>query len=162
MSTEADALTAIAALIADIRTANGSETEAGADVRLSPIFATPADDADWQTLIYTSREFYGGKPEEDAGIDGGQRIYQLSLDINIDAYRRLDGSLAAAAHHAAQIKADVRTAMLPRSGRLLLDGVLVGAIRYLGNELIAEALSSGVLGIRTRVRVIAQQTVTHN
>ena len=52
--------------------------------------------------------------------------------------------------------------MLPRSGRLLLDGVLVGAIRYLGNELIAEALSSGVLGIRTRVRVIAQQTVTHN
>lgn len=160
MSTEADALTAIAALIADIRTANGSETEAGADVRLSPIFATLADDADWQTLIYTSREFYGGKPEEDAGIDGGQRIYQLSLDINIDAHRRLDGSLAA--HHAAQIKADVRTAMLPRSGRLLLDGVLVGAIRYLGNELIAEALSSGVLGIRTRVRVIAQQTVTHN
>ena len=42
------------------------------------------------------------------------------------------------------------------------DGVLVGAIRYLGNELIAEALNSGVLGIRTRVRVIAQQTVTHN
>ena len=160
MSTEADALAAIAALIAEIRTANGSDTEVGADVRMSPIFASLADDADWQTLVYTSREFYGGKPEEDAGIDGGQRIYQLSLDINIDAHRRLDGSLAA--QHAAQIKADVRTAMLPRSGRLLLDGVLVGAIRYLGNELIAEALSSGVLGIRTRVRVIAQQTVTHN
>ena len=160
MSTEADALAAIAALIAEIRTANGSDTEVGADVRMSPIFASLADDADWQTLVYTSREFYGGKPEEDVGIDGGQRIYQLSLDINIDAHRRLDGSLAA--QHAAQIKADVRTAMLPRSGRLLLDGVLVGAIRYLGNELIAEALSSGVLGIRTRVRVIAQQTVTHN
>lgn len=160
MSTEADALAAIAALIAEIRTANGSDTEVGADVRMSPIFASLADDADWQTLVYTSREFYGGKPEEDAGIDGGQRIYQLSLDINIDAHRRLDGSLAA--QHAAQIKADVRTAMLPRSGRLLLDGVLVGAIRYLGNELIAEALSSGVLGIRTRVRVIAQQQVTHN
>ena len=52
--------------------------------------------------------------------------------------------------------------MLPRSGRLLLDGVLVGAIRYLGNELIVDALTKGVLGIRTRVRVIAQQTVTHN
>lgn len=160
MSTEADALTAIAALVSGIRIANGNETEAGADVRLSPIFATLADDADWQTLVYTSREFYGAKPEEDVGIDGGQRIYQLTLDINIDAHRRLDGSLAA--HHGAQIKADVRTAMLPRSGRLLLDGALVGAIRYLGNELIVEALTNGVLGIRTRVRVIAQQTVTHN
>ena len=160
MSTEADALTAIAALIAGIRTANGSDTEVGADVRLSPIFATMADDSDWQTLVYTSSETYGNKPEEDTGIAGNQRIYQLTLNINIDAHRRLDGSLAA--QHAAQIKADVRTAMLPRSGRLLLDGVLVGAIRYLGNELIAEALTSGVLGIRTRVRVIAQQTVTHN
>lgn len=159
MSTEADALAAIGALVSGIRTANGNATEVGADVRLSPIFATLADDADWQTLVYTAREFYGASPEQDTGIDGGQRIYQLSLDINIDAHRRLDGALAA--HHAAEIKADVRTAMLPRSGRLLLDGVLVGAIRYLGNELIPEALNSGVLGIRTRVRVVAQQTVTH-
>ena len=160
MSTEADALAAIAALVSGIRIANGNKTEVGADVRPSPIFATLADDAAWQTLIYTAREFYGGKPEEDVGIDGGQRIYQLTLDINIDAHRRLDAVLAS--YHAADIKEDVRNKMLPRSGRLLLDGVLVGAIRYLGNELIAEALSSGVLGIRTRVRVIAQQTVTHN
>jgi hypothetical protein len=160
MSTEADALAAIAALLAEIRTANGSATEVGADVRMSPLFAELTDDDDWQTLVYTSREFYGAKPEEDVGIDGGQRIYQLTLDINIDAHMRLNSSLAA--QDAALIKADVRTAMLPRSGRLLLDGVLVGAIRYLGNELIVEALTKGVLGIRTRVRVIAQQTVTHN
>lgn len=159
MSTEADALTAIAALVSAIRTANGSATEVGADVRMSPIFASLADDADWQTLVYTSSETYGNKPEEDTGIAGNQRIYQLTLNINIDAHRRLDGSLAA--HHAAQIKADVRTAMLPRSGRLLLAGVEVGALRYLGNELILEPLTSGVLGIRTRVRVIAQQQVTH-
>ena len=36
MSTEADALAAIAALVSGIRIANGNETEVGADVRLSP------------------------------------------------------------------------------------------------------------------------------
>ena len=160
MSTEADALAAIAALVSAIRTANGSATEVGADVRMSPLFAALADDANWQTLVYTSSETYGNKPEEDTGIAGNQRIYQLTLNINIDAHRRLDGALAA--YHAAQIKSDIRTAMLPRSGRLLLAGVEVGALRYLGNELIPEPLTSGVLGIRTRVRVIAQQQVTHN
>lgn len=160
MSTEADALQAIEALLSNVRTGNGYATEVGADIRLSPLFAELADDADWQTLVYTAREFYGAKPEEDVGIDGGQRIYQLALDINIDAHQRLNAALAA--QDAALIKADVRTVMLPRSGRLLLDGVLVGAIRYLGNELIVDALTKGVLGIRTRVRVIAQQTVTHN
>ena len=160
MSTEADALAAIAALVTGIRTGNGNDTDCGEYVRVSPLFAEMADDDDWQTLVYTASETYGNKPEDDTGIAGNQRIYQLTLNINIDAHRRLDGELAA--HHAAQIKADIRTAMLPRSGRLLLDGVEVGAIRYLGNELIPELLPSGVLGIRTRVRVIAQQQVTHN
>lgn len=160
MSTEADALAAIAALLSDLRTANGYDTEVGADVRQSFQFAELTDDADWQTLVYTATESYStpGLPDAE-GIAGNQRTYDLALVIHIDAHRRLEGIQTAEA--AAAIKADVRTAVLVPSGRLKLFGVEVGAIRYLGNELIPEALASGVLGIRTRVRVNAKQTITH-
>ncbi len=158
-STEERALLAIEALLLELRTANGYATEVGADVRLSPLFAELADDADWQTLVYTASESYGAKPDDDEGIVGNQRSYHLALVMHIDAHRRLD--VPKTAQHAAQIRDEVRTAMLVRSGRLLLDGVLVGAIRYLGNELITEALTKGVVGVRTRVRVTAQQSITH-
>ena len=159
MSTESDALAAIAALLADVRTANGYATEVGADVRRSFIFGELSDDADWQTLVYTASESYGTVNAEGEGIAGNQRVYDLALVIHIDAHRRLDGIETADA--AADIKADVRRAVLVPSGRLKLAGVEVGAIRYLGNELIPEALASGALGIRNRVRVNAKQTITH-
>ena len=57
LKAEADALQAIGALLATVRTGNGYATEVGADIRLSPLFAELADDADWQTLVYTAREF---------------------------------------------------------------------------------------------------------
>lgn len=159
MSTEADALAAIAALMADVRTANGYATEVGADVRRSFIFGELADDADWQTLVYTASETYGTVNAEGEGIAGNMRTYDLALVIHIDAHRRLDGIETSPA--AAAIKADVRRAVLVPSGRLKLAGVEVGAIRYIGNELIPEALASGALGIRTRVRVNAKQTIAH-
>lgn len=158
--TEERALLAVAALIAELRTANGYATEVGARVLLSHVFAELDDaDPDWLTLIYTASETYGSKPDSEDGIVGNQRAYQLGLTIHIDAHRRIDA--LSTAQHAAQIKADVRRAMLPQSGRLLLDGVLVGAIRYLGNELIPDALQRGVLGVRSRVRVVAQETITN-
>jgi len=160
MSTEADALAAIAALLAGVRTTKGWTTDLGADVRKSFQFSELADDADWQTLVYTATETYTtpGLPDAE-GIAGNQRTYDLTLVIHIDAHRRLDGIETADA--AADIKADVRRAVLVPSGRLKLAGVEVGAIRYLGNELIPEALASGALGVRTRVRVNAKQTITH-
>ena len=160
MSTEADALAAIAALLAGVRTANSYSTEVGADVRKSFQFSELADDADWQTLVYTASETYTTPGAPDAeGIAGNQRSYNLTLVIHIDAHRRLDGIETSDA--AAAIKADVRRAMLVPSGRLKLSGVEVGSIRYLGNELIPEALAYGALGIRNRVRVNAKQTITH-
>ena len=76
MSTEADALQAIEALLSNVRTGNGYATEVGADIRLSPLFAELADDADWQTLVYTASESYGTVNAEGEGIAGNQRVYE--------------------------------------------------------------------------------------
>ena len=129
MSTEADALAAIAAPMADVRTANGYATEVGADVRRSFIFGELADDADWQTLVYTASESYGTVNAEGEGIAGNQRVYDLALVIHIDAHRRLRRHRNGRRGGRHQGRRPARGAGPVR--RLKLAGVEVGAIRYL-------------------------------
>lgn len=152
-------LLALSALLAPIRTANGSATEAGADVRMSPMFADLRDEMPWLTLIYISAESYATKPGAAEGIAGNERIYTVRYTALIDVFRRLEERYAA--RHLEAIKDDVRGAMLPVSGRLLLDGEYVGALRYMGNELIADQLAAGVIGSRARVEVTVKQVITH-
>ena len=144
MSTEADALAAIAALLADVRTANGYATDLGSDVRRSFIFGELADDADWQTLIYRQRELRHGQCRR-RGIAGNQRVYDLALVI---PHRRTP---QARWHRARQTLRQTSRPTLARGAgpvrRLKLAGVEVGAIRYLPEtRLIPEALASGALG----------------
>lgn len=152
-------LLALSALLAPVRTANGSATEAGADVRLSPMFADLRDDMPWLTLVYISAESYATKPGGTEGIAGNDRVYVITYTALIDVFRRLEERYAA--RHLEAIKDDVRGAMLPQSGRLLLDGEYVGALRYLGNELIADQLAAGVIGSRARVEITVQKAITH-
>lgn len=153
-------LDAVAALLVPVRTAGGYLTEAGADVRHSPFFSAFKDAQQWLTLLYVSSESYGAKLDSEDGITGNQRIFQLSLQLNVDVFRRVDEVVAA--KHFEQIKSEVRVALLPPSGRLALEGVeRAASIKYLGNELITEQLPAGVVGVRSRARVVVQERITH-
>ena len=131
MSTEADALAAIAATAGGCsRTANGYATEVGADVRRSFIFGELADDADRQTLVYTASESYGTVNAEGEGNRRKPtRLLLWRWSSTSTPTAGMDGIETADA--AADIKADVRRAVLSRPASSKLSGVEVGAIRYL-------------------------------
>lgn len=152
------ALLAVEALIQPIRTANGSATEVGSNVLVSPVYAEMEDGTDWQTLLYVASEIdtADGKGEQ-TSIAGNMRTFWSVLTLNIDAHTRIDPTRAAI--QVEQIKDDVRLAMMPESGILRLDGVRVGSLHYIGSTLITDLLAAGVIGLRSQVVVKAQNRI---
>lgn len=155
------ALLAVEALLLPIRTANGYTTESGANVLVSPVYAEMEDGEDWETLVYVASEVYSvaSNSETPTALAGNMRTYWAALTINIDVHTRIDAQRAA--QQVERIKDEVRGAMLPASGVLLLDSVRVGSLSYIGNSLITDLLASGVIGSRAQVLVRAQQSITH-
>lgn len=152
------ALLAVEALLLPIRTANGSATESGANVLVSPVYADMEDGTDWETLIYVASEINtaDGKGEQ-TSIAGNMRTFWSVLTLNIDVHTRIDPTRAAV--QVEQIKNDVRAAMLPEHGILYLDGVRVGSLHYIGSQLITDLLGAGVIGLRSQVVVKAQNRI---
>lgn len=110
-------LLAIADMVREIRTANGWQSEAGADVRLSPWFAEIADAQQTQALVYESSD----TPVAGADLDGTMRKVRMEQVVFIEVYARpLHGREA---QQYAQIKADLRRCILaPLGARLIYDG----------------------------------------
>lgn len=149
-------LLAIADMVREIRTANGWQSEAGADVRLSPWFAEIADAQQTQALVYESSD----TPVGGADLDGTMRKVRMEQVVFIEVYARpLHGREA---QQYAQIKADLRRCILaPLGARLIYDGAEIGSIYFRGVSLIDEARALGLIGARCTVAVKYTENVQH-
>lgn len=152
------ALLALEALLLPIRTANGSATESGANVLISPVYADMEDGTDWETLVYVASEVNtaDGKGEQ-TSIAGNMRTFWSVLTVNIDVHTRIDPARAGV--QVEQIKDDIRAAMLPEHGILYLAGARVGSLHYIGSTLITDLLAAGVIGLRSQVIVKAMNRI---
>lgn len=149
-------LLAIADMVREIRTANGWQSEAGADVRLSLWFAEMADAQQTQTLVYESSETPIGAND----LDGTMRTVRMEQVVFVEVYARPLHERESQQY--AQIKADLRRCVLaPLGARLIYDGAEVGSIYFRGVSLIDEARALGLIGARATVAVKYTENVQH-
>lgn len=147
---------AIADMVREIRTANGWQSEAGADVRLSPWFVEMADAQQTQTCIYELSDLQvDGKD-----LDGTARTNRMEQIISVEVYAR--PIFGREAQQYAQIKADLkRCIQKPIGARLNYGGSEIGSVFYRGTTLNEDARALGLIGATARVVVKYTETVQH-
>lgn len=143
------ALLAIEALILPVGIANGWNTDAGLQVRVSPMFVDLTKDLYWETLIYTASE-------EITGFQGGpvvavSRRISVAHFVNVDTFTSIDPGREAQQFQ--RIKSDIRKALSPATGGLSDATGQIGQVEHLGAAFITEKLDSGVIGVNTRIKV---------
>jgi hypothetical protein len=143
------AIESVAVLVESIRTNAGWSTDAGAYVRRSFVFVDLTEELYWESLVFEALE-------DLAGYQGGPVVAATGLvfvkqQINVCVFTRTDPGNESAQYQ--RIKADTRKALSPPLGRLSDSAGTVGTIEHLGAELIEEKLSSGVIGVKTKIIV---------
>lgn len=143
------ALLAVEALLLPVGIANGWNTDAGLQVRVSPVFVDLTKDLYWETLVFTNEE-------QISGFQGGP-VVAVSRRISVGHFITVATFTATDPGREAQqfqrIKGDHRKALSPATGGLYDASGAIGQIEHIGSTFIAEKLDTGVMGVSTQIKV---------